>query len=515
MDKNLRKEEESSSYQWIALLALIVGAFLSVLNNVTLNVALPEMTNVFGTTTDTIQWVITAYMLTNGMIIPLTGYLGDTYGYKKVYLFALIMFTIGSVLGGLAWNVNVLIAFRVIQAIGGGMIMPLSMTMIYKVMPREKIGTALGLFGIALMVAPAIGPTLSGYLIEFVNWRFLFYMNVPIGILAFLISAFVLRETEKIPSKRFDFAGFITSAVAAGTLLLAFTEGYSEGWTSLYIVSLFTVSFFSFLLFVYFELNVEEPMIELRILKNRVFTVSTIMSALVMIGMFGGVFLTPIFLQSLQGFTAMQTGVIMLPQALVMAVMMPIAGKLYDKVGIVPLATVGLTILGIMTYKLNILALNTPKEVVMTLLAIRAIGIGLCMMPLTTTGMNAVEPRLVGRASALGNVTRQIAGAMGIAILTTIMNNRATYYNGVFRDNFSVANPFSTGLLTQLQGMVGDQATALAVFSGLLQREVMIRAIDDTYLISAIPVFLALPLLLLLIGKKKEKPQVKSDKKTA
>ncbi|GAB7389217.1 DHA2 family efflux MFS transporter permease subunit [Bacillaceae bacterium] len=501
-----------ASYKWFALMAIVMGAFVAVLNNSLINVALPEMMNIFGTTTEKIQWVLTAYMLTSGIIVPISGYLGDTFGYKRIYVLSLIVFTLGALLCGLAWSVGSMIVFRIIQGLGGGMIMPVSMSIIYKVMPREQIGIALGLWGIALMVAPAVGPTLSGYLIEYFSWRFLFYLNVPIGVLAIAIALLLLRETERIPSSRFDFAGFLFSTLAAGSLLLALSEGYSKGWTSLYIVSLFVISFFSFLLFVWTELNVREPMIDLRILRNPVFTISTITSSLVMIGMFGGIFLTPIFLQNLQGFSAIDTGLLLLPQAVAMGLMMPVSGRLFDKIGAVPLGLAGLTILGVTTFHLHTITLDMPAHTLSVILAIRGIGIGICMMPLTTAGMNAVEPRLVGRASALGNVARQVSASLAIAVLTTIMNNRAVYYGNVLWESVSRTHPMSGEWLSRLQAALvqlpdlhgSSSSVAMSLVAGMVQKEALSRAIADTYLVSAIPVLLAIPLVFFL-RKRKEK----------
>lgn len=512
-------ETGNGGNKWLALIAVIAGAFVAILNNSLINVALPKLMAVFGSSTDEIQWVLTGFMLASGVIIPVSGFLGERYGYKKSLLMALIVFVSGSFLCSISWSASSLIAFRVLQGLGGGVIMPLSMSIIYKVMPRHQIGLALGLWGVSAMVAPAIGPTLSGYLIEYANWRLLFSMNVPIGIISILLVMFLLQETETRDNMVFDKWGFVLSALGAGTLLLALSKGQSEGWTSLYIVSLFFVSLFSFALLIWVEIGKEQPLLQLRLLKNPKFTISTITSSLVQMGMFGGIFLTPLFLQNLQGLTAMQTGLLLMPQAIAMAIMMPIAGKLFDKYGVLPLGLIGLTILSTMTIELYRLSLDTSNHWLATVLMIRGIGIGMCMMPLTTSGMNAVPPQMIGLASGLGNMIRQIAASFGISGLTAIMQNRSTFHAARIADDVSITSDTANQVQAMLTGYVAQsgvdmgtaQGYAISVLGGLVQKEALVRAIADTFLVSAVPVTIAIPLVFFLAGKKKPKVSVNQE----
>ncbi len=500
----------SASERWLALIAVILGAFVAILNNSLINVAIPKLMATFGSTTDEIQWVLTGFMLSSGIVVPLSGYLGERIGYKKFLIYALSLFTAGSLLCGLAWSATSLIAFRIIQGIGGGVIMPVSMAIIYKVMPREQIGTALGIWGIAAMVAPAVGPTLSGYIIDYTSWRFLFFINVPVAIFAIVMSSILLKETQPNPNLTFDFAGFFFSALSAGCLLYGLSKGQSEGWTSLYIVSFFFVAFFSLLLLVWVEKGKQNPLIDLSLFANAAFSVSVITSSLVMIGLYGGVFLTPLFLQNIQGLDAVQTGLILMPQAIVMAIMMPIAGKLNDRFGIVPIGLVGLSVLGAATYEMHRLTADTPHSWLIAVLTIRGFGIGLCMMPLTSAGMNAVAPQQVGRASALSNLIRQICASMGIAVLTTIMQNRLSLHTSHISDSVSLSSDVANQSISLLastfiqSGLDTNSATgaALSLLSGLVAKEATVRAIADTFLISAAPVFLSIPFVFLLRKKK-------------
>jgi len=486
---------ETPGYRWLALIAVIVGAFVAILNNSLINVAIPKLTNVFGSTTDRIQWVLTGYMLASGVIIPISGYMGDRLGYKKFFIISLSVFTAGTLLCAVAWSDTSLIVARIIAGLGGGVIMPISMSIIYKIMPREQIGMALGLWGISAMVAPAVGPTLSGYLIEWFNWRFLFIINIPVALLAIVLVSVLLKETERIEGREFDTWGFVLAAVSAGTLLYALSNGQSKGWTSFEIVALLFISFWSFVFLLWVETGKEHPIIDLSLFKNFTYTLSVISASLVTVGLFGGVFLTPIFLQNIQGVSAIDTGIILIPQAVAMAVMMPVAGRLFDKVGVIPLGLTGLTLMSVMTYELHRLTVDTSFGWLETVLAIRGIGIGLCMMPLSTAGMNAVAPQQVGNASSLSNLIRQVAGSFGIAVLTAIMQQRAALHAQHISESVTDQG------MQYFQSILGT--SAITTLGGVIQREALTWAIADTFVISAIPLFITIPLVFLFKQKKK------------
>ncbi|MGD8192178.1 DHA2 family efflux MFS transporter permease subunit [Brevibacillus ginsengisoli] len=511
--------QHGESYKWFALVAIVIGTFAAVLNSSLLNVALPSLVSVFGSTTQTMQWVLTGYMLASAVVIPMSGFLGDRFGYKKILIISLAGFTAGSLLCGFAWSEESIIAFRVIQGIAGGLIMPIGMSMIYMIIPRQQIGMALGIWGIASMSAPAIGPTLSGYIIEIFNWRMLFFMTVPIGILAVFMCMILLRETPVKKEATFDKVGAIFSVIAFGSILLALSKGQQEGWTSLFIVSLFFIGIFSLALLIWVETGQEQPLMDLRMFKIPAFSLSVITSSLVTMGMYGGIFLTPIYLQNIQGLTPVDTGLVLMPQSIAMALMMPISGRLFDKFGVIPLGLVGLTLIGVTTYELHLLEIDTPNHWLDTVLTIRGIGIGLSMMPLSTVGMNAVPRHLVGRASSLSNVIRQVLGSLAIAIFTAIMTQRGTWHGSQIAENVQVTSDMAnqtlkmiTGAYTQ-GGVDTGTATAAAyqVLGGVIQKEALVRSIGDTFLVSSIPIFICIPLIFLFLRKKKaEAPVSKS-----
>ncbi|WP_248925191.1 DHA2 family efflux MFS transporter permease subunit [Paenibacillus hamazuiensis] len=507
----LQSKPESQGGMWLGLVAIVLGTFVSVLNSSLMNVALTKFVAVFGSDVQTIQWVITGYMLASAVVIPMSGFLGARFGTKTIFLYSVAGFTIGSVLCGMAWSASSLIMFRILQGIAGGFIMPVGMSIIYSTFPRDKISTAMGLWGVAAMVAPALGPTFGGYLIQYYSWRLLFFINIPIGIFAVVMGRILLKETPKKEGLKFDTLGAVLSITFFGTLLLALSKGQQEGWTSLYIVSLLFVSAASLLLLIWVELGSPQPVMDLRIFQNMKFTISVIASSLVMMGMLGGTFLTPLYLQNIQSLTAMQTGLVLMPQSVAMALMMPISGKLFDRFGIIPIGLVGLSVLGITTMDLHHLTTDTPRFWLEAVLTVRGMAIGLCMMPLTTAGMMSVKPQQVGNASPLSNVCRQVAGSMGIAIFTVIMSDRQIVHGQHITESVSVDNFFASDTISALAGSVYqwgiDMSTATgaatSVLAGIIQKEAMTRAIADTFYISAVPAFLCIPFLFFLHTRKK------------
>ncbi|MFJ5624892.1 DHA2 family efflux MFS transporter permease subunit [Peribacillus loiseleuriae] len=487
----------SSKERWLALIAVIIGAFAAVLNNSLINVAIPSLTIDLGSTTNKIQWVLTGYMLASGVIIPIIGYMEERIGYKKFLILALSVFTSGSVLCAFAWNDTSLIVARIITGLGGGIIGPLSMAVIYKIMPREQIGTALGLWGVSAMVAPAIGPTLSGYLIEWFNWRFLFIICVPVGLFAILAVWLLLKEPPKVEPKSFDFIGFLLAATFAGTLMYALSSGQSSGWTSFEIVGLFFISFWSLIFLIFVEANAENPVIDLSLFKNVTFMLSIFISSLVMAGLMGVMFILPLFLQNIQQMGPIDTGLLMMPQAICMAIMMPVAGKLFDKIGPVPLGVVGLALMTITTYQLHILTADTMHEWMVPILMIRGIGVGLCMMPISTAGMNAVAPQLISKASALSNLIRQVASSISIVLFTLVMQNRTATHLQHITDSVSIESA---------QAAKSQLGTNWSVtLAGLIQKEATTRGMVDTFYVCAIPLVICIPLVFVFMKKKKPK----------
>ncbi|MFC0216580.1 DHA2 family efflux MFS transporter permease subunit [Paenibacillus chartarius] len=496
---------------WLPVIVLIIGTFMAILDSSLMNVAIPKLMSVFGVSQNEVEWVITGYMLASAVVVPMGGFLADRFGYKTTFLTTLIAFVIGSALCGMAWDNSSLVAFRIIQGLGGGFIMPIGMAMLYQIVPRDKVQVAMGVWGISAMAAPAMGPTLSGYLVDNFSWRYLFYINLPIGFVAIALGFILLKETPKQTGLKFDYLGTFLSMLMFGSLLLALTDGQKEGWTSLYIVGLFFISFFSFVLLLWVELGKDNPVMDFRLFKNSMFTISLIASSFVMIAMQGGVYLMPVYIQNVLGLTPMQTGILMMPQSIAMAFMMPIAGKLTSKFGPAPLGIVGLAIVGLVTVELHNIAQNTPHHWITWMLVIRGIGIGLCMMPLSAAGMNTLPNHMIGRASSLSNVVRNVMASFGIAVLTSIMTRSTSTYATHIAEKMDTTSPafteFQTNVTHRYMELGVDPASAAGGVSGVLaamiQKEALTRGIAETLLISAIPAFFSLFIVFFMIRRKK------------
>lgn len=499
--------------QGLAMFAIILAVFMAILDTSIVNVAIPKMMSVFGVSQNDIEWIVTAYTLVSGALIPVTGYLGDRYGYKRIFLISTIIFTIGSGLCGIAWSNGSMIVFRIVQAVGGGALMPISMAMIFRMFPPERRGMAMGLFGVAVMVAPATGPTLSGYIVEYLDWRLIFTINVPIGILDFFLAAAVLKEFKMPTAKGFDFWGFITSSGGLASLLYGVGKVSEKGWTDSEVLTFIGIGAACLIVFVIIEMNIQNPMLDLRLLKNFTFSLSLLLSSVATIIMMGVLFLLPVFLQNLSGLSAVQTGLILMPQSIVIAFMMPIAGALFDKFGARVIAVVGLLITAYSLYLSAQLDVTTPFSVIVLWLIIRAVGIGLMMMPIQTAGMNTVPMQKMGQGTALSNTVRQISASFGIAWLSLLFTNRQNFHKASLSEELNmfsttVADGFAklqSQYIAMGQSALQAQSSALSYLSGQIQLKAVILGLDDVFLVTAVLSGVSAVLALFLKGKPVQK----------
>ncbi|MDA8440837.1 MAG: DHA2 family efflux MFS transporter permease subunit [Peptococcaceae bacterium] len=486
----------------MTMISVILGVFMAVLDSSVVNVAIPKMMSVFATDQSTIEWVVTGYMLTVGMLTPVSGYLADRFGAKTMYLFALAFFVAGSALCGAAWSASSIIVFRVIQAIGGALLMPISMTILFSLSKAEKRGFIMGLWGIAIMFAPAFGPTLSGYIVQYLDFRLIFYINVPIGIINLFIAEMFIPKLPARDAGKFDIPGFISSLVGFFCLLYALSDAPTSGWGSIKIISLFVVAGISLSLFVVFELTTERPMVDLRLFKIRAFLASNVAVSFMTLGMMGALFVLPVFLQNGIGLTPLQTGILTMPGALLTAALMPISGTLFDKIGARPLAFVGFTTMLVGSLLLINLNVNWSYFSIMAVYMVRQAGMGLSSMPLSTAGMNAVPPRQVNQASALQNTLRNVAGSMGAAVLGTVMQTHGSFSLATYMEHISVQSLqkiSAYGLHPSVYG-VTNQGDMLRLM-GVLRQIAFQNGVREAFIIAAIVAAVAL-VSSLFIGKK-------------
>jgi EmrB/QacA subfamily drug resistance transporter len=477
----------------VPLAVLIVGMFMSVLDISIINVAIPTMQLDFGATTDQIQWVENGYSLALGVVVPVSAWMAAKFGPGRVYNLSLLGFAAGSALCGLAWDLNSIVVFRVLQALPGGVLPVVTLTILYKIVPKDRIGAAMGMYGLGIIVAPAVGPTLGGYLVEYVDWRLIFFINVPVGILGVIAAVMLLPRFGPTPVGRFDVLGFVTVATGLVCLLLALTEGQKWGWTSYSILILLTVGVLGLALFVVIELEVDRPLLNVRVFKHWAFTNSLMLVSILSIGLFAVLFYIPLLLQQARGLGAFDTGLLLLPQALVMAVIMPTAGLLYDRIGPRWPATIGLAIVALGTYMLTDVTLESSNEHVIWVLVLRAVGMGLAMMPIMTGGLSAVPPDQVDGASAFNNVVQRTSSALGLAGLTSLV----TYSREQFALDRGLLVSSDTSMPVLAPGPVGEMAGMYGVYQQT-QTIAFVEAMHSLFIVTAIITALGIPLALML-----------------
>lgn len=485
-------EKAQKLEQWLALFVVIIGTFMSILDSSIVNIAIPKMMAVFGVSLDEVKWILTSYTLALGSIIPLTGFLADVFGNKRVYVFALSMFTIGSLLCGFAWSNTSMIVFRVIQAIGGGMIMPIGMSIIYQTFPENERGLALGFWGIASMAAPTLGPTLGGYIIEHLDWRLIFNINVPIGAVGVVLAWILLKDTPIKKVSGFDYLGFISSTLGIVSILYVLGEGSSIDWSDIKNPLLITFGILSLVFFVVNELTHENPLLDLRVLKIPEFSLSQGISCVLTFALMGGTYVLPLFLQNIRGYTPMETGLILFPSAIAVGFMMPVSGAIFDRIGAKPVVLPGMVLLGIASYFLvGSINLDATANSIMWLLTIRGLGLGLAMMPINTAGMNAVPQNMVTRASALSNTIRQISGALSITIMTTRIQNNL---------NFGYA--YKAEQITPFNRLVSSEN--LSSVMGIIQRDAYLEAMRYAIEVSILAVVISTVMVLFMKDRRKK-----------
>ena len=480
----------------VPLGVIVVGMFMSVLSTTSVNVALAAMAGDLGASNDEIEWVVNAYNLSLGVVVPLSAWLGERLGLKRLYLFSLVGFVAASVLCGLAANLGMMIVFRVLQAIPGGMIPVTCMTVLYKIVPPGKIGTAMGMYGLGMVVAPAIGPTLGGYLVEYVNWRLIFFVNVPVGLLGFIAAVVVLpRLPPATAARRFDLVGFLCIAGGLFAILLAVSKASDWGWTGYRVVILLSAGAVLLALFVIVELEVDQPLLDVRVFRSWRFTNSLVLIALQAIGLFAVSFYVPIFLQESQQLTAFNTGLVLVPQAIVMIVLMPIAGRVYDRFGARWTGVVGMGLAGVGILLLCRINPDLPRSALIAALMLRAVGPGLAMMPITTSGISALPRQLAGAGSAYNQVVQRSSAALGLAVLTSIATTQQAQMLSGRESLMAAADPTTAGVAKS--GFVG----AYGMYSAL-QDQVLSQSYSDVFLIGGIASLAGMLLAFFLPGRR-------------
>lgn len=405
--------------KWLVVISVLFGTFTVILNNSMLNPTLPYFMATFDVDAVAVSWLLTIFMVSMGMTMPVTGYLGDRFGKKRIYMIGLALFMVGSLSGALSPSLPLIIISRAIQGIAGGLMMPIAMALIFNSFPKDERGLAMGLYGIAAMIAPAIGPTVGGIVIEFFTWPFLFLFNIPFALAGIFFCKKYLKPTERNPNLKFDFTGFVLITIGVGSVLYALGRGSTLALLlSPLSLTLLITGLIFIIIFVKYEGKQEEPLLDLSIFKIPTYSVSIVVTATASIGLFSGIFLLPLLLQNVYGYSEIETGLLFLPAALVSGVFMTLGGKLLDKKGPKYVIPIGLLILGGFTLALGFNTLSTSFWTILILNAIRSAGLGMSNMPATTAGMNSIPDSVVAQGSAMNNVIRQIFASFGIVFFS-------------------------------------------------------------------------------------------------
>ncbi|WP_147587126.1 MDR family MFS transporter [Enterococcus gallinarum] len=407
----------------LLVVVLLIGTFCTVLNQTLLTTAFPTLMNDFDITASDVQWLTTGFLLVNGIMIPITAWLINKFNSKNLYLTAMTIFLIGTIACFATPNFSILLLGRLIQAAGVGISMPLLQNIMLSIFPPEKRGSAMGMSGIVIGLAPALGPTLSGWIIDHYTWRYLFGMVIPIVILVLILAVFLMKSVIELSHPKIDIFSAILSTIGFGTLLYGFSSVGDKGWGSVEVISFLVVGVLFIAFFAWRQLHIEHPFLELRVFSSKTFTLAAILSGVTNMALVGAEMVLPLYIQNIRGESAFHSGLMLLPGALVMGAMMPITGAIFDKYGAKRLAITGMFILTAATLPFAFLTKDTPILHIVILYAIRMFGISMVMMPVTTSGMNALPGNLISHGTAVNNTFRQVASSIGTAILISVLSN--------------------------------------------------------------------------------------------
>lgn len=411
----------------IPLLAVLLsGAFITILNQTLLATALPPIMRDLNVSESTVQWLQSIFMLVNGIMIPITAFLIGKFTTRKLFLTAMSIFAAGTIIAAVAPSFHFLLIGRIFQGAGAGIMMPLLQTIMFLLFPIEQRGKAMGMYGLVIAFAPAIGPSLSGYLVDHFAWRSVFYVVIPITLLIIIAAFFLLKNVTKLTNPKMDSLSILLSTLGFGGLLYGFSVAGNTGWLHLNVGISLLIGAISLVVFIGRQLRLEQPILEFRVFKYPIFGLATALGMIVFASMIAATVILPIFMQNLLGFNAFHSGLMLLPGAIVMGIMNPVSGSLFDKFGAKWLLRIGFAILTVTTFMFANLSTDTTFTYLAVLNAVRMVGISMVMMPSTTLGLNQLPNHLISHGTAMNNTFRQIAGAVGTAVLVAITITAAT-----------------------------------------------------------------------------------------
>lgn len=507
----------NSSYKWLVLGNVMIGTFMAVLDSTVVNTGLPAIMGTLGASINTAEWVLTGYMLAIASVLPAAAWLSDRYGYKRIYFLSVLLFTVGSFMCGNSTSIEELIFWRVIEGFGCGAIMPVGMAIVSNAFPPEQRGIALGFWAIASAASVSFGPSIGGYLVDNLNWNYIFYVNVPVGIFALFFTAAIVKEYKTERVQPFDIPGFITSGIFLPVFMYGLSEVNSatntQGWNSPMVLGAMWVSVVMFVLFIYFELTVKHPLINLRLFKDRNFALSNLMMMIFGIGMFGSTFLIPLYLQNNLGYSALQAGMFFIPVGILQGLSSPIAGALGQRINPKILIATGLLLMALSFYLNLYLSFLTEKWYVMMSLYLRGIGMGILFTPLLTLSLANIRAESMAQASSITNIIRQMGGSIGVAVFNFTLTQRTHYHAQRYGEALNQTGEVYRQTMDNLSQFAQQVAGATEHASQALAEQMILKRIeleayigginDDFYIAFVVTLICIVPIFWLKQSNKK------------
>jgi DHA2 family multidrug resistance protein len=500
------QERHPNINPWIVATSVMFGTFMEVLDTTVVNVSLPHIAGSLSATVDEATWTLTSYLVANAIILPITGWLASQLGRKRLLMLSVTGFTTASFLCGLAPNLTALIIFRIIQGAAGGCLQPLSQAIMLEAFRPDDRGKAMAFWGVGIVVAPILGPVLGGWLTDTYSWRWVFYINIPVGMISLVMTELFIFDPPYLRRRPggIDYWGIGMLAVGIGALQIVLDKGEQKDWfESDWIFSLAIVSAVCLVGLVIRELLTKNPVIDLQIFRRRTYAAGVFLMTILGFVLYGSTVLLPIWLQTLQGYPALQAGIAMAPRGVGSLFMMPLVGIIIVKIDPRKLLAVGVTVASVTLFQFSRLNLQAGFWDFFWPLIIQGCGLALLFVPLTTVTMSPIAKEEMGNASSIFNLMRNIGGSFGIAITTTLLARREQYYFGELGRHVSVYNPVAENMLEQLRHVFGSvpllsDLQGLALLQGLVRREAGIMSFVDVFRILAILFIIVLPLLLLM-----------------
>lgn len=498
---------ESPFRRWMITITVIMASLLELIDTTIVNVSIPQMMGNLGATLGEVGWVVTGYAVANVIILPMSAWLGQRFGRRNYFLASIVIFTISSFFCGNADSIEQLVFYRIVQGLAGGGLLSTSQTILVETWPKEQIGMATALFGLGVVVGPTVGPTIGGYITYNLSWPWIFYVNIPLGILAIVMTLYFITENTKEKSKRIDWLGIGLLAIGIGALQTLLEKGEQENWFETnYIAVLALVAALGIVFFVWRELSVENPVVDLRILKDRDLALGLVTQFVLGVGLYASVFVFPIFAQNLLGFSSLQTGLLLFPGGIATVIMMPVVGLLLkNRFPPQILATLGFILFFVFTTMMSKSTLDSGQDDFFWPLIIRGVCMSLLFVPLTSMALGGLEGKAIGQGTGLNNMMRQLGGSFGIAIVTTFVNHRVAFHRNHLIEHISQLDAISEERFTimwrgfMMRGIDSATAQDMAIKSmdGLVVRQSYLLAYMDAFYIVGFVMLCTMPIIYL------------------